>query len=82
MVQQFNIPAKLLDQFLNYKNKVKCQCDRNIKYYCLKCMFKNPELAFPKVQLPIAVNIIHHISEKINKSSILPMCLLSDDISK
>ena len=62
MTSQFDIDHESMSTFLQYSHKVKCLCGRNIKYYCLKCMFKNPELTFPSVTLPITPIVIHHSS--------------------
>ena len=33
-----------IDYLLSYKEKVKCLCGKNIKYFCLKCMTQNSTL--------------------------------------
>jgi hypothetical protein len=34
----------------------------------------------PKIALPLGVHVIHHTSEKINKSSVAPLRFLADSI--
>lgn len=60
MIKNFDIDNEELQVWLKYESKVKCDCGRNVKYYCLKCMFKNKELNFVKIELPFQVRIIHH----------------------
>lgn len=60
MIDNFNIDREEMQVWLKYENKVKCDCGRNVKYYCLKCMFKNSELKFQKIELPFQVRIVHH----------------------
>jgi hypothetical protein len=80
MVAGFHFDQERLQACLNYTGKTKCRCNRNIKYYCLRCMFRNPQLELPTLHLPITVRILHHPSEKLAKSSIVPVTFLSAQV--
>lgn len=67
-----------LTPFLEYSSKAECKCKRKMRFYCCKCLTKNPDLPFPKLKLPCDTIVLHHPEEKVSKSSALPLIFLSE----
>eukprot|EP01104_Vermistella_antarctica_P017808 TRINITY_DN6389_c0_g1_i1.p1 TRINITY_DN6389_c0_g1~~TRINITY_DN6389_c0_g1_i1.p1 ORF type:complete len:308 (+),score=64.82 TRINITY_DN6389_c0_g1_i1:125-1048(+) len=56
------------------------QCGSTTKYYCVTCpRFLGPRDDFPLLNLPIKLDIIHHPTEKISKSTAVHASLLAPD---
>ena len=63
---------------LDEAQKGKCErCGRTMKYYCYDCVARM-DARTPTVTLPIALDIIHHPSEKLSKSTAIHAVVLSD----
>merc|ERR1711991_15441 len=64
---------------LDVKQKKPCpRCERSMKYYCYNCVIRVDEEHTPTVQLPIDLEIIHHPSEKLSKSTAIHAVILSE----
>eukprot|EP00002_Diphylleia_rotans_P031288 TRINITY_DN6499_c0_g1_i2.p1 TRINITY_DN6499_c0_g1~~TRINITY_DN6499_c0_g1_i2.p1 ORF type:complete len:235 (+),score=33.47 TRINITY_DN6499_c0_g1_i2:95-799(+) len=65
-----------LDFVSEVSGRVKCpNCTRSCKYYCAFCM--KPTCNLPVVQLPIKLDIIHHPSERRQKSTAMHAAVMS-----
>merc|ERR1711991_279708 len=63
---------------LDVKEKAKCpRCNRSMKYYCYACVERISDLT-PKLELPIDLEIVHHPSEKLSKSTAIHAVVLSE----
>lgn len=69
-------------EHLDREGKIKCgKCQRSMKYYCSSCLCRLDDDASPGrtpvVTLPVALEIIHHPTEKTSKSTAVHAVVLS-----
>jgi DTW domain-containing protein YfiP len=65
------------------KKRTSCpNCSKSQKHYCCDCLQLLPSYQGPKVQLPIKLDVIHHIQEKRSKSSAVHAAVLAADDTK
>ncbi|KAG0324246.1 DTW domain-containing protein 1 [Dissophora globulifera] len=74
---QFDISST---DVLNTVEKMHCpSCNKNVRYYCAKCLklVNCPEGSVPQLKLPIKIDIIKHEQERDGKSTALHAKLLA-----
>ncbi|KAF8941409.1 DTW domain-containing protein [Dissophora ornata] len=77
--EQFDITST---DVLNTVQKMHCPtCNRNVRYYCAKCLkpVNCPDGSVPQLKLPIKVDIIKHEQERDGKSTALHAKILAPD---
>ena len=76
---QFDITAT---DVLNTVQKMHCPtCNRNVRYYCAKCLkpVNCPDGSVPQLKLPIKIDVIKHEQERDGKSTALHAKILAPD---
>jgi hypothetical protein len=62
------------------KTRSSCpNCSKSQQNYCCDCLQLLPSCLGPKIQLPIKLDVIHHVREKRSKSSAVHAAVLAPD---
>ena len=70
---------------LREAERVPCsRCGKPSSLYCPFCLLPtlSPSLAIPSLQLPMHVDIIHHVGENVKKSTSIHACILAPDSAR